>query len=65
MRYKTFIKNSLLSNDIKSLKKYDKYTQKLAKKNKKFSKYLLSSNKKLIKQYGGPAFFSSKFWFGK
>ena len=53
MKYKTFIKNSLQSNDIKSLKKYDKLTQKLAKKDKKFSKYLLSSNQNLIKQYGG------------
>ena len=60
MRYKTFIKNSLQSNDIKSLKKYDKLTQKLATKDKKFSKYLLSSNKKLIKQYGGGSSFGSK-----
>ena len=53
MKYNTFIKKSLLSNDIKSLKKYDKLTQKLAKKDKNFTKYLLSSNQNLIKQYGG------------
>ena len=52
MNYKTFIKNSLKSNDIKSLKKYDKLTQKLVKKDKKFSKYLLSNNKKIFLQYG-------------
>ena len=37
MDYKTFIKNSLLQNDISSLKKYDKLTRNLVN-NKKLNK---------------------------
>ena len=53
MDYKTFIINSLIRNDISSLKKYNKLTKKLVNNKKLNKKYILLNNKKLIKQYGG------------
>ena len=47
LTYKTFIKDSLQNNGVKSLKKSDSLTQKLANKDKKFNKYLLSNNQNL------------------
>ena len=53
MDYKTFIKKSLLQNDISSLKKYDKLTRNLVNNKKLNKRYLLINNKGLFKQYGG------------
>ena len=51
--YKKFIKTALQNNDMKSLRKYDTLTKRLAKKNKNFSRFLLTKNKSIYNQYGG------------
>jgi hypothetical protein len=53
MKYKQFIKKSLLNNDLKSLKKYDILTRRLTNNKKLDHKYLLSNNRYILNQMKG------------